>query len=265
MMNIVATVSQPAMSKHMLDVLEYNFTDKAFDDSKWMTLSKCMNTSNTGFDILTVTNTIWYAFIQERQLTKTTTRVDVDTNQSWLEHNPSPLCIDNSRVPGCMNITIREPCNFVSNMAYFTSMTTLCSAHRNWSIPYFEIRRLIASFNNLAVGSAFLHGSGTILGGILDDIPIGHLALASYQAAITELTRDDMLIHLRNISTGKTITASEAILAFNHILLDVPYTQWTHLTVKPEETVPTQLQANVLQYHYITLTSLPTTGYRHGQ
>ena len=82
---------------------------------------------------------------------------------SRLASPSQPMAKDDRRIPGASRITITEPCNYVSNVAYYTSMTTMCShdQHANWTMPQRVVDLLVASFATLASGSSFLHASGT--------------------------------------------------------------------------------------------------------
>jgi len=62
---------------------------------------------------------------------------------------------------------IYEPCNYVSNMAYYHSVTRTCD-YPDWSIEKDQIRALKRVFATHAMGSSMMHGTHTKVGGTFD-------------------------------------------------------------------------------------------------
>lgn len=134
----------------------------------------------------------------------------------------------NATIPDATNIIITEPCDYVSNIAYYTSMLSLCLHDRNWTMPKSVTKLLIASFNTLAAGSAFYHGSGTGLGDAMDSVPIAHIALTSYQAAVRPLVSSYVIANARfaNATTGATLNGTEIITNMSRIYLNDDLYAW---------------------------------------
>ena len=80
------------------------------------------------------------------------------------EHRPTPL-IYNASVA---HITIYEPCNFVSNLAYYRIAPEICHAAPSLSISTAQAQALVQGFVALG-GSSFWHGSHTYLGNLYDN------------------------------------------------------------------------------------------------
>ena len=91
---------------------------------------------------------------------------------------------DNTVVDGAENVLITQPCNYASNVAYYYPATSLCSGYKNFSVDRSTVLMLASSFFALGTGSAFFHGSGTMLGCRIDNAPIAQIALASHQASV---------------------------------------------------------------------------------
>jgi hypothetical protein len=82
-------------------------------------------------------------------------------------------------------------------------------------MPTATMTALRSAMNTLAAGSAFFHGSGTTLGDLLDDTPIGQIALTSYQAAVYPLARSTIIADISPTPVGVNGTD----LAFNQSLI----------------------------------------------
>lgn len=168
--------AQENIGKLVLDEQQINYTGTSFSAVRWDGFVLCMSEASRGteFSVLEVERAGWRGFI-EYGLSNGTSADPWNPNITlpngtraggWLEYNPQPMG-DEGRLPGASRVTITEPCNYNSNVAYYTSMTTMCSRHLhggNWSMPQRTVDLLVASFATLASGSSFLHGSGTRLG-----------------------------------------------------------------------------------------------------
>jgi len=75
------------------------------------------------------------------------------------------------------DMVIYEPCNYVSNVAYYHSTTRLCD--HEWSLEQDDVKALKRGMSTLAFGSSFFHGSHTTLGALYDGKVI---AILSYVA-----------------------------------------------------------------------------------
>ena len=79
------------------------------------------------------------------------------------------------RTPGYFGddkMLIYQPCNYVSNMAFYHSVTRICDYGDSWNFDTEYVRALKRSFAELAMGSAFKHGSDTGAGGKFDTMMI---------------------------------------------------------------------------------------------
>jgi len=89
-------------------------------------------------------------------------------------------------------ILIEEPCNYVSNVAFYHSVTRICD-YPDWSISKKAIQSQKRSFATLGMGSTFWHGSHTFAGMVFDN---NMIAVISYLAmeTITEYMPGDSII-----------------------------------------------------------------------
>lgn len=74
-----------------------------------------------------------------------------------------------SRNIGRHNKWVCEPCNYVSNVAYYHASTKICAYGDNWSCTPKEQNALKRMFANLAAMSAFWHSSFTRNGHTYDN------------------------------------------------------------------------------------------------
>jgi hypothetical protein len=123
-----------------------------------------------------------------------------DGMSNYLEHYLTPMSSNDDVIKGASKVHIQQPCNYNSNIAYYSSMLSLWKGDgitdHAWSIPQGVKNLLAASFGTLGSGSAFFHGSGTQLGCRIDNAPIGHIAITAYQAAVSSLVYDDVVTHV---------------------------------------------------------------------
>jgi len=99
------------------------------------------------------------------------------------ERNPVHYLKKEPKAFGKENMMIIEPCNYVSNVAYYHSTTEICSY--KWGS--FNTEQKIAAkraFSMLTFGSSFWHGSHTNAGGIIDDNMIWLIGNLAYESAV---------------------------------------------------------------------------------
>ena len=260
--------AQENIGKLVLDEQQLNFTNTTFSDLRWDSFLVCMEQASLGteFSVIEVERAGWRGFIQYGLSNGTQgdpwnpniTLPNGTRQGGWLEYNPQPMGTSDSRLPGASHITITEPCNYNSNVAYYSSMTTMCSRHLhngNWTMPRCTLDLLIASFATLASGSSFLHGSGTRLGGTMDNVPIGHIALTGYQEAVSTLVNVRGLIaDARATPTEPGHNGTDEILAMCQLMQHQPVHEWNEA-----------IQAREKEYqsdYYITFGTIVVLGSR---
>ena len=91
------------------------------------------------------------------------------------------------------NITIYEPCNYASNIAYYHVTTNICRRRnaQEWSMEDSKVVALGEMFVHLGFGSALWHGSHTFLGNVMDNRFIEIVSWVAYQASIQNLPIGD--------------------------------------------------------------------------
>ena len=234
----LAALASSSTGKLVLDEQQLNFTGTLFPAERWAGFMRCMRQASegAGFSIVDVEEAGWSGFLEYGRSNGTAddpwnpdlSLPNGTRTGGWLEYNPQPMAADDSRIPGASRITITEPCNYNSNVAYYTSMTTMCSRHEHaeWQMPQHVVDVLIASFATLASGSSFLHGSGTNLGGTMDTTPIGHISLASYQAAVRSLPRGPFIADVLPNATVAGHNGTDEIVALCALMTGKPVDEW---------------------------------------
>ena len=116
---------------------------------------------------------------------------------------------------------ITQPCNYVSNVAYYYSASSLCQKYKDFTIPRSTVLMLASSFFALGSGSAFFHGSGTMLGCRIDNAPISQIAIASHQASVGSLEPGPVVWNaMPSGDVGEeTLDGVEVIKRFNQLFL----------------------------------------------
>jgi len=127
---------------------------------------------------------------------------------------------------------IYEPCNYASNVAYYHSMLEFCKKIKSttpFNVPKEYQRALGIQFSNLAVGSAFMHGSATILGKQQDNMAIAALSYLIHQGSLSGIATNSSI--LRDISAKpRNKTALEIVDAFQDMFLTQPSHKWFKIT-----------------------------------
>jgi hypothetical protein len=99
----------------------------------------------------------------------------VNNTAGWMEYDPRNLYHRGHGIP------IIEPCNTVSNIAYLRITPDLCANRAKLAMGDDYVNAILQSFATLGMGSSFMHGSRTRLGGAFDNIPIGVISYNYFQ------------------------------------------------------------------------------------
>ena len=95
---------------------------------------------------------------------------------------------------GDERMAIYEPCNYVSNVAYYHSATRICD-YPEWHISGEDQKAIKRSFATLAMGSAFFHGSHTSVGMDFDNSMIAYIAFMAHQYSISGLNSTSNILN----------------------------------------------------------------------
>ena len=73
-----------------------------------------------------------------------------------------------------------EPCNYISNIAYYHGVLKLCDYADEWSVDENMQYDAVIAMSLMATGSFFMHSSFTSVGRMMDEHMIGLVAYLSY-------------------------------------------------------------------------------------
>jgi len=119
---------------------------------------------------------------------------------------------------------VYEPCNYVSNVAYYRSATRICS-YPEWSLNEEYRRELKRGFYILSMGSAFWHGSHTYLGYQFDNTMIAMIAFTGYQGMVAPITNGNT--YIRDISpVPRNHTGIQVSDGLANWMADQPAMKW---------------------------------------
>ena len=166
----------------MLDSMTRMMTgDGEFDRSFLASLSECLVRISP--DLQAVSDGAWRGLVEYHD----TDGVGNDTWGSCLDTGHCHKYHEqNLTEQEYHNIGIFEPCNYASNVAYYHVVTSICS-YQDWSLPSPYTLAMAQSFTALTVGSAFWHGSHTLLGNIADNRFIDVVSFIAHQASLENL------------------------------------------------------------------------------
>lgn len=208
-------------TREMFDVLSRFTDDSRFDSQEmWDRLDKCFDRWSTDeIDLWEVSDSYWKGIIDYG-----VAGGNSDGSDPWegpgpfMEFNPTPLVLPEdmsmfpSLPPGAVNITVYEPCNSVSNIAYMRTIMGICEHEEDyeWNFETDTVRALVQSVLFMAPGSFLMHASGTSLGGATDIEGIHQMALVAHQGSLQSIPYDPVLYDVHESArnfTGKEATA----------------------------------------------------------
>lgn len=109
---------------------------------------------------------------------------------------------------GRYGILTYEPCNYVSNIAYYHSVTKMCKY--NWSTTNELQSNQIQAMSMLAVGSSFMHQSYTFVGARFDNIMISIISYVGQQMIVQNLPdKTPLLFELQK--EWRTMNSSQVV------------------------------------------------------
>ena len=119
---------------------------------------------------------------------------------------------------------IMEPCNYVSNIAYYHSALRICK-YPAFAADNTTQNALKRGFVTLTAGSAFMHGTHTNLGALYDNTLIGVIAYTSWRSLLGNLGGNSTVLNC--LSTNATcIPADELSEKFAFFSSEQPVDNW---------------------------------------
>ena len=185
----------------------------------WVRICDCLEQESTSsLNLLKVSDASFQGFLDLARTDPEWAR----SSGSYFENDPQSVM-----VAGGAPITIAEPCNTISNVAYYRSMFAVCDHSNNkvsWNIGKNYIRGLVRGFNLIAFGSIYNHASRLEAGSVIDNLAISITALTAYQAILDALPDNPLLLNLKN--TTRVFTGERAAEELSRILLQEPPKDW---------------------------------------
>jgi len=189
-----------------------------FDRSYLSKLSTCMHTISP--ELWSVSDGAWRGVVEYHDM-------DGAGNDTWGSCLGSGHCHryheQNLTVQDYHNIGIYEPCNYASNLAYYHVVTMICD-NKEWSLPREYTTAMAQAFTSLTVGSAFWHGSHTLLGNIADNRCIDVVSYLAHQASLANLPVSSQVMELSLEPRARSSVATAQQLA--DMLRSQPVDTW---------------------------------------
>merc|ERR1711942_237642 len=189
-----------------------------FDRSYLSKLYTCMNTISP--ELWSVSDGAWRGVVEYHDM-------DGADNDTWGSCLGSGHCHryheQNLTVQDYHNIGIYEPCNYASNLAYYHVVTMICD-NKEWSLPREYTTAMAQAFTSLTVGSAFWHGSHTLLGNIADNRFIDVVSYLAHQASLANLPVSNQVMELSLDPRARSSVATAQQLA--DMLRSQPVDTW---------------------------------------
>jgi len=179
-----------------------------YPEDKWTAITECMATAGPTL-YPTASDAAWDGWTQfgiSGGIPGDVWKFD-NPSCGFNEDDPRNMTFKGNKFP------IIEPCNTVSNLAYYRILPDLCNVRHNLTMSDEYADALIKSFATLGMGSSFMHGSRTQLGGTFDNVPIGVIAYQYHQlmtdSLISGVNGTDSVLHeISNVSRaydGRTL------------------------------------------------------------
>lgn len=138
--------------------------------------------------------------------------------QQFAEDDPRTIQFDQGEM------VIQEPCNTISNVAYYRALIELCDEKRELSFSPDAITSMAESFSLLAFGSSVWHGSQTQLGNVSDNRAIDIVAFIGYQELVSVLPFDSFIYDLQ--LSPRNFTGIAAADFISRVFLREPVHLW---------------------------------------
>lgn len=122
-------------------------------------------------------------------------------------------------------ILIEEPCNYVSNVAYYHSVTRICD-YPDWVISPEQIKSQKRSFATLSIGSHFWHGSHTYAGEVFDNQMISVISYLALET-ITEHMPGNSTVLKQLSETPRGKSSYEVVEGLTKMFSDQPPSEWS--------------------------------------
>jgi len=178
-----------------------------FDRNFLSKLNTCMNSISP--DLWAVSDGAWRGMVEYHDM-------DGAGNDTWGSCLGNGHCHQyheqNLTEQEYHNIGIYEPCNYASNLAYYHVVTMICD-NQDWSLPKEHTTAMAQAFTSLTVGSAFWHGSHTLLGNIADNRFIDVVSYIAHQSSLQHLPVSNKVMDLSLTPRSKSSTATAQQLA----------------------------------------------------
>jgi hypothetical protein len=185
----------------------------------WLRIYDCFSQESTSsLNLLEVSDASFQGFLDLARTDPEWAR----GKRRYVENDPQSVM-----VAGGPPITIAEPCNTISNVAYYRSMFALCYRSNSkvfWNIRENYVQGLVRGFNLIAFGSTFFHASRLEAGRAIDVLSISITALTAYQAIVDAFPDNPLLLHLKN--TTRLFTGEQAAEELSRILLEEDPRDW---------------------------------------
>ena len=124
------------------------------------------------------------------------------------------------------NMSIWEPCNYASNMAYYHTFLETCSENHNWSFPIKSKNAICKTYALLGFASSFFHATQTDNGGAVDVRVVDMIFFVAYQETVTFLKTSKQSI-VKELSVEKrSQPAVEIIDDMMNMFVDRPISKW---------------------------------------
>jgi len=149
---------------------------------------------------------------------------------------------------GVEKMTVYEPCNYVSNVAYYRSATRICD-FPDWSIDSKQISALKRGFSTLAMGSAMWHGSHTYVGYSFDNNMIAVISYLAHQAAVSGLPSNSSVLHQLSL-TPRSMDGVEVAEDLTRMFSEKEVPQWAEFLDN----------ADLPHVYFITFAAMIATG-----
>lgn len=162
----------------------------ASQDGAWKGMGDYFLSNGTAKDYMGLPDT-WGGCIEDLP----NTRCPVGNYKEWLANKDGEPF-------GDQKMTIFEPCNYSSNIAYYHAATRICD-YPDFSIDESNQKALKQSFATLAMGSAMWHGSHTYVGYSFDNNMIAVISYIAHQASVSSLGESSILSELSETPRAK--------------------------------------------------------------
>jgi hypothetical protein len=207
-----------------VDIAANKTNSTSFDVDRIMTCMAEMST--TDVDLISLSDIAWTKLVDyhNQNAVLNTNKTNATSQSGDFDIKPAPMQLHD----GSVYLMVSEPCNAVSNLAFYRSILAFCEMEADvWTFDE-ETKKTMAQLQVLHGWSGTLShisGIGSEVGQLLGDVTMQLMILLSYQGAVQNFKNEPIIYSFeRNPTYASAVAATQKLAA---IIMEEDVQNWT--------------------------------------